>query len=399
MPPRFAERVLAWLGGGLLRRLTLGAAALALLMGLGGLAMSSAGLVSISASSGHWPVTSWFLHHSMRRAVSTQSLGITVPDLSDPALVLKGAGHYETGCLPCHGAPGRDQSLIVKQMTPRPPVLPPRVDHWQARELFWIVRHGIKFTAMPAWPALKRDDEVWAIVAFLQQLPQMSAQRYADLALNHADQKRGSSGTPDHLRPLADPLGPVIDNCARCHGADGAGRGEDAFPVLAGQNREYLLASLQAYATGQRASGVMQPIAAGLDADVLAQLADYYAGLPAVAKPGLPDPDRQAVARGRKLAATGSREQKVASCVQCHGPADSARNPLYPELAGQYPQYLALQLQLFASGERGGTRYADIMHIAANRLTESQRQDLAAFYASLSPESSPEKNDASSSEP
>jgi cytochrome c553 len=62
---------------------------------------------------------------------------------------------------------------------------------------------------------------------------------------------------------------------------------------------------------------------------------------------------------------------------------------MYPELAGQYPDYLALQLRLFAAGERGGTDYADIMHSAARRLTPEQIQDLAAFYASLDPADQP----------
>ena len=105
---RLPERLLAWVGRSLRRPVLLGVALTLLVLGAGALAVTSAGLVSIAASSGHWPVTSWFLHYSMRRAVSTQSLGTEEPDdLTDPALVLKGAGHYHTGCLACHGGPGR----------------------------------------------------------------------------------------------------------------------------------------------------------------------------------------------------------------------------------------------------------------------------------------------------
>ncbi len=391
MPRSFGERFLDWLGGGLPRRLALGVALVLLMLGAGALALTSAGLVSISASSGHWPVTSWFLHYSMRRAVSTQSLGIKVPnDLADPALILKGAGHFESGCLTCHGAPGRGQSLIVQQMTPQPPYLPPRINLWEPQELFWIVRHGIKFTAMPAWPALKRDDEVWAIVAFLQQLPQMSAERYRQLVFGEGAGNQPVSVAPDYPRALPGPLGPVLADCARCHGPEGGGRGTGAFPILAGQNQAYLLASLKAYASGDRASGVMQPIAAGLDDDVLEQLAEHYARLPPVTSRDEAQADLSAIARGSELAAIGDREQKVPSCIHCHGPSETQHNRLYPALAGQYPDYLALQLQLFASGERGGTEYADIMHSAARRLTPGQMRDLATFYASLERSSGPE---------
>lgn len=387
---RVLERFSNRLGGSLLRRLALSIALVLLVLGAGALTVTSAGLVSIAASSGHWPVTSWFLHYSMRRAVSTQSLGMQVPDdLGDPAMILKGAGHYETGCLTCHGAPGRDQSLIVQQMTPEPPYLPPRISHWKPRELFWIVRHGIKFTAMPAWPARQRDDEVWAVVAFLRQLPDMSAQRYRQLALGEDADSAVAPIPLAGLSALSDPLGPVLASCARCHGAQGGGRGTGAFPILAGQNQAYLLASLKAYASGDRGSGVMQPIAVGLNDNVLQQLAEHYAKLPSIASRGAAKAVTESIVRGKKLAAIGKREQKVPSCVHCHGPSESERNPMYPALAGQYPDYLALQLRLFAAGERGGTEYAHVMHSAARRLTPGQIRDLAEFYASLPPSAVP----------
>ncbi|MEH6566369.1 MAG: c-type cytochrome [Halopseudomonas sp.] len=383
-------RLLSWLDGGLLRPLALGVTLTLLALGLGALAVTSAGLVSIGASSGHWSATSWFLHYSMRRAVATQSLGIKVPaNLADPALILKGAGYYQTGCLGCHGAPGLGESLIARQMTPAPPYLPPRIDSWEAQELFWIVRHGIKFTAMPGWPARQRDDEVWAMVAFLQQLPEMSPRRYRALAVGEGADIPASSGMLQANGAASDPLAPVLADCARCHGPEGEGRGAGAFPVLAGQKQAYLLASLQAYASGERASGVMQPIAARLDEKQLQQLAQHYAQLPSVASQAAAQVDvqvdAQAIARGKVLAAAGNTNQKVPACRHCHGPSAIERNPAYPVLAGQYPEYLTQQLQLFAAGERGGTQYAHVMHSAGRRLNPEQISDLAACYGSLTP--------------
>jgi hypothetical protein len=46
------------------------------------------GIMPITASSGHWPITAWFLHFSMQRSVGTHSLGIDVPTLDDPKLIL-----------------------------------------------------------------------------------------------------------------------------------------------------------------------------------------------------------------------------------------------------------------------------------------------------------------------
>ncbi|HAB64408.1 MAG TPA: hypothetical protein DCE49_09545, partial [Pseudomonas sp.] len=87
--------------------------------------------------------------------------------------------------------------------------------------------------------------------------------------------------------------------------------------------------------------------------------------------------------QGLSLAERGVRERGIPSCVHCHGPKDGPRNPMYPNIAGQYARYLNLQLELFTAGKRGGTGYAHIMHSAAQRLTPEQMQALADYYASL----------------
>src|SRR5690606_22829684 len=144
-------------------------------MAVGGALVVASGVVPIKASSGHWAVTRWLLEFASSRSVATHTLGGPPPPaLDDPAPALRGAGHYDTGCRPCHGAPALPSPSIAAAMTPSPPYLPPAVPKWEADELFYIVKHGVKFTGMPAWPAQGRDDEVWAMVAFLVQLPGMS---------------------------------------------------------------------------------------------------------------------------------------------------------------------------------------------------------------------------------
>src|SRR5690606_28499476 len=118
-------------------------------------------------------------------------------------------------------------------------------------------------------------------------------------------------------------LGEALTECARCHGADGAGRGTGAFPRLAGQRPDYLFASLRAYAGRSRASGVMQPVAEALSEAQMLALAEYYSlqsvALPQPSVPRSTD-DSEAIERGRQLAAAG--DAKVPSCQQCHGPGD-----------------------------------------------------------------------------
>ena len=344
----------------------------------GGFLFVTSGIMPIKASSGHWAITAWFLNFAMRRSVVTHSLGMQTPALNDPALVAQGAGHYEFGCLPCHGGPDLPQPVIAQQMTPHPPYLPPEIPKWDADELFYIVKHGVKFTGMPAWPALQRDDEVWAVVAFLLRLPRLTSQEYKELA-----RSRNPGAAMENLSTAKEAPRAVSESCARCHGLDGAGRGLSTFPILAGQRPTYLYASLLAFARGERHSGTMIPIATGLSADEMREIARYYANLPQLLSSN-PRPNvAPAVERGREIAVLGIPSKRVPACASCHGPSSTPRNPIYPNLAGQHAEYLALQLELFKKDIRGGTPYAHIMRSVAARLTPEQIRDVALYYASL----------------
>ncbi|MGQ9424495.1 c-type cytochrome [Gilvimarinus sp. F26214L] len=353
-----------------------------LMFATGGFLFIWLGFAPIAASSGHWDVTNWLLHFAMRRGVEARTGNIDVPPLEDSGLIIKGAGHYATGCAPCHGAPDQLPSFVTQQTTPQPPYLAPKIQHWEPQQLFWIVKHGVKFTAMPAWPALERDDEIWAMVAFLGALPSLTPAVYQDLAYGSPREAEArTDANPSRVRALVDPAGSALANCQRCHGEQGEGRGDGAVPQLAGQHQEYLLASLKAYAEGKRHSGIMEPVAAGLNDSTLVELATHFAGLPPGTATTPTDPE--SVAQGARIALQGIPEQGIPACAGCHGPGPGPRNPFYPNLSGQGASYLSLQLQLFKAGLRGGSPYAHIMESIAPRLEEAQMEDVAAYYSSI----------------
>lgn len=71
--------------------------------------------------------------------------------------------------------------------------------------------------------------------------------------------------------------------CAACHGANGVSA-IPIYPNLAGQKEAYLATVLAAYKTQERQganAAVMWGIAASLSEQDIANLAAYYAGLPA----------------------------------------------------------------------------------------------------------------------
>lgn len=71
--------------------------------------------------------------------------------------------------------------------------------------------------------------------------------------------------------------------CMACHGADAKTSIMPAYPNLAGQNSEYLLAQMIDIKSGSRNNGqtaIMKGIVAAMTDDELGVLAKYIAGLP-----------------------------------------------------------------------------------------------------------------------
>ena len=146
-------------------------------IGLGAIAYS--GVYDVGADDHHWSVTFYVLQSVRDRSIRVRSENLQVPDLKDPQLVLQGAGQYAAMCTGCHLAPGVEDSEMRSGMYPQPPNLSKvRVD---PRNAFWVIKHGIKMSAMPAWGASHGDATIWSLVAFLQKLPVLTPQQYKDI--------------------------------------------------------------------------------------------------------------------------------------------------------------------------------------------------------------------------
>ena len=342
------------------------------------------GLYSVSALEGHWPLTRGVLEFVKENSVETHAWGVEAPPrLDDPALVALGLGHYDGGCEPCHGAPGHRRNPIALGAIPFPPYLPAVVEEWTPEELFWVVRNGLKYTGMPAWPAPERHDEVWAVVAALRVLPALDAAGYRHLTRRGGVLDVADAEANAQTIALAGAVGDALIACARCHGLRGEGGGSGAFPRLAGQPAPYLAESLRDYALGVRPSGVMHPIAAELSDDDMRDLADYFAGVEVPGQDGgSRDSDSARWRLGATIAETGIPARSVPSCEPCHG--ENAA-PIYPRLAGQLETYLVRQLELWRSGLRDATPAAQVMTAFAQPLRDDEIAALAHYYSTLDP--------------
>jgi len=147
---------------------------------LGVVAFLYSGMYDIGADVPHWSSTMSIVEVLRDRSILRRSRDVQVPDLSNPQLILKGAGQYAAMCVNCHLAPGMSSSEIRPGLYPQPPELSKKpID---PKIAFWVTKHGIKMSGMPAWGRGHDDATLWSIVAFLNKLPGMTPEQYKDIA-------------------------------------------------------------------------------------------------------------------------------------------------------------------------------------------------------------------------
>ena len=341
---------------------------LALLGAVGAVTIVGLGLFNVSARAGHIPGVSWVLHTAYRQSVKLRAPDAEqVPDLSDPDLVALGAGHFDSACSFCHAAPDRIHSATADAMSPEPPHITDAVADWQPQHLFTIVKDGVKMSGMPYWPAENREDEIWAMVAFLTHVREMEGAGFDALLASDA---------------RADDT--ALTYCASCHGATGDSKGNGHIPRLDILDEGYMQGAITAYRTGARDSGFMAHAATQLPPDDLTRVIRHYAAAPPdgpTPTAPLPPAELELMEQGAGVAAIGNID--APSCASCHGPGLDQTKPGFPRISGQPRPYLAQQLKLWRDGTRGGGPRKELMEKAARNLSDAEIDALALYYSQL----------------
>ncbi len=131
------------------------------------------------------------------RSIETKAGSLEVPaDLMDSKHVVQGSGNYDAMCAVCHLSPGAGQTELSRGLYPAPPNLTTyRVDEASA---FWVIKHGIKASGMPAWGLSMGDEYIWNMAAFLQKLPDLDADEYRAMVASSGGHSHGGGETMAH---------------------------------------------------------------------------------------------------------------------------------------------------------------------------------------------------------
>ena len=136
------------------------------------------GVYDIGADAPHTKPVHWLIETLRDRSIAVRARGVTVPaDLNDQKHIATGAGLYAEMCSGCHLAPGTEKTEISQGLYPPAPELSRGLAHSPAEE-FWMIKHGVKLTAMPAWGRTHSDELMWDMVAFVRKLPALSPAQY-----------------------------------------------------------------------------------------------------------------------------------------------------------------------------------------------------------------------------
>jgi mono/diheme cytochrome c family protein len=184
------RRIRWWLAAGVLVVLTVAVAG-----------MLYRGALNVAADDPHWSMTARLLESVRERSIVARARGIAAPDLGNGDMIESGASHYDSMCAGCHLAPGIERTDLRAGLNPMPPDLVRHGGERAPAQKFWIIKHGVKMTGMPAWGRTHDDGSIWAIVAFLEQLPKLDAVRYQALVSgggHHDDHEAHADDGADH---------------------------------------------------------------------------------------------------------------------------------------------------------------------------------------------------------
>jgi cytochrome c553 len=163
-----------------LAKFGIGIAATLAVIALGATVFVGSGVYDIGADDHHTKLTLNLIESLRDRSIDVRSRSLDLRYVDAPERISAGAKRYASLCAGCHLAPGEAKSLVRVGLYPHPPNLA-QEEVSDGRRAFWIVKHGIKMSAMPAWGKTLDDAAIWDILSFVRKMPDMSADQYRQL--------------------------------------------------------------------------------------------------------------------------------------------------------------------------------------------------------------------------
>jgi mono/diheme cytochrome c family protein len=152
-----------------MRGFVVGVVVTLLVLAGGALAVSHFGLYPIGADNPPGALERVLAGGAMDRYAETHKPEGDNPVQATTQHLTEGAKEYEEHCAFCHGGAKAKISPMQNRFSPPPPQLIDRIPHDDDPWLFWVTKHGVRMTGMPAWDGILSDDEMWKVIAFIKR--------------------------------------------------------------------------------------------------------------------------------------------------------------------------------------------------------------------------------------
>ena len=128
---------------------------------------------------GFWPTAATSQPSSWENRIASRALQAYVDRVAPPETnpitaseenLLAGMKTFKSACAGCHGDADRPSHWGTTSFYPRVPQFAQEPPRLTAPQMFWIVKHGVRYTGMAAWDGELSDDEIWKVVTFLSHL-------------------------------------------------------------------------------------------------------------------------------------------------------------------------------------------------------------------------------------
>jgi mono/diheme cytochrome c family protein len=144
------------------------------------------------------------------------------PVANDQRALVSGRAAYTGSCAVCHGAKGDGRGVFGRTTYPDATDLT-GVKNKSDAQLFWIVKNGLGFTAMPAFGGQYQDTEIWAMVAYVRALQRGSA---SALVIPEPTAAQLAAADPAGSRQTRGAAIYFALGCHLCHGPEGDAPGD-----------------------------------------------------------------------------------------------------------------------------------------------------------------------------
>jgi mono/diheme cytochrome c family protein len=102
-----------------------------------------------------------------------------------PQNLMAGMKIYRQNCEGCHGNPAMKSNDYGASFYPKAPQFTVGPPGDPDAHLFYVVKHGIRRTAMPSWGKTLTDDQIWKVVAFVRKMKALPASVETDWRRAH----------------------------------------------------------------------------------------------------------------------------------------------------------------------------------------------------------------------